>query len=427
MNKPSTSKRALGPLLPWIMCIIAAIFYGYEFYLRVAPTVMVNDLMHLYSITALSLGGLTAFYYYAYTPMQVLVGTLMDHYDIRKLMTAASLCCALGAFAFGAGHALWLAQLGQLIMGFGSAFAFVGVMKLAADWLPGRYFALVSGLTTTLGMLGAISGEVALSSIVSKIGTQQSLYYAGYAGILLAVIMWLVVRDRFKTGPIKPAKKEISNLVSMLWVVAKNRQIWLNGAIGSLIFMPTTLFAVFWGMPYLENVRGFSKIHAAYLTSMIFWGWVVGSPLMGWITNVIKRRRLPMMVGGLIAGAILATIIYLPITDYSHLTILMFAFGVFSSAEILVFAVAHDITRTDLSGTAVALTNMIVSLSGILHPLIGWLLDLSWDGTLVNHIPHYSEHDFRLALFILPAGLLLAFILSFWLKETYCEQHPNQA
>ena len=128
-------------ILPWLIVAVAATFYAYEYFLRILPSVMVTDLMQSFGVSAAVIGNLAAFYYYAYTPMQLPVGVMMDHYGPRRLLTFACLCCAMGSFLFAQPNHIFMAQVGRLLVGFGSAFAFVGVLKLATLWLPQNHFA----------------------------------------------------------------------------------------------------------------------------------------------------------------------------------------------------------------------------------------------------------------------------------------------
>jgi len=146
-------------LLPWIICGLGALFYSYEYFLRITPSVMTVELKHFFHIKDGALGSLSAYYYYIYTPMQLAVGLLMDRYGPRRLLTIATLCCVAGSLLFAATPILFVAEMGRFLIGFGSAFAFVGVMKLATIWLPRRYFAMFAGLATSMGMIGAIIGD----------------------------------------------------------------------------------------------------------------------------------------------------------------------------------------------------------------------------------------------------------------------------
>ncbi len=117
------------------MCVLAAVFYCYEYYLRVAPSVMGDELKLTFNLSEAAFGHLAACYYYAYTPMQIPVGMLLDRFGVRKILTIACLLCALGTYFFAATEIFSVAQISRFMIGFGSAFAYVGVLKISDVWL----------------------------------------------------------------------------------------------------------------------------------------------------------------------------------------------------------------------------------------------------------------------------------------------------
>ena len=77
-----------------IICAIAALFYCYEFVLRIIPGVLQSELSAAFgNISASTFGQLSALYYFAYSPMQVPVGILMDRFGPRRLLSLACFCC----------------------------------------------------------------------------------------------------------------------------------------------------------------------------------------------------------------------------------------------------------------------------------------------------------------------------------------------
>ena len=407
---------------PWLMCGFAALFYCYEFFLRVAPSVTVSAVMHRYSIHAVEFGILSACYYYAYTPIQLLVGTLMDLHGVRRLLTVSTLLCALGAYLFIATKLFWVAALSRSMIGFGSAFAFVGVLKLAADWLPENRLALVSGLATALGMLGAISGEVQLNQLINAVGWEEAFVISGVAGLILALLIWYVIRDRNPPEKVSLSKKELSHICSRLWQIAKNAQLWINGIIGGTLFMPTSIFAVIWGVSYLNQALGVPMQDAANMTTMIFVGWVVGSPFMGWLSDRLGNRDRFLMLSCLSATILMCILFYVPHLSHTNLYFLLFFFGFASSPQILVFAIACELSPHASAGTAAAFTNMIVMSGGALFPpIIGAILDRIWHGHFAHGLRYYSNFDYQIAFAIMPITLFIGFILTFFLKETHCK------
>jgi sugar phosphate permease len=405
----------------WVICGLGAIYYCYEYFLRITPSVITPELMRTYNLTGAEVGNLSAFYYHAYMPMQILVGLLMDRFGPRRLLTLACLLCAIGTYMFAGTHSLTIAMIGRFLVGFGSAFAFVGALKLATIWLPPNRFALVSGIITCLGMLGAMAGDIVLRRLVDVTGWQATIYASAAAGVVLAVILWAVIRDVNPQHSSSHAHvTHFRELMTGLWGAVKNKQIWLSSFIGFLLYISLSAFGEMWGIPYLEQAHGLSKTQAASANAMIFLGWAVGAPFWGWFSDFVERRRLLLIVSSTAATVLACVMLYISGLSLFSTCILLFLLGFFTSSEILVFAICREVSSIKIVGTAVALTNMIVMVGGnIFQPLMGKILDLNWASTMVEGARVYPASAYALALTVLPVGFGLAIILSFFVRETY--------
>ena len=421
--KMAAPEQKTSMFFPWLICGLGALFYCYEYFLRITPSVMADDLMRSYGLTAAAFGNLSAFYYYAYAPMQLPVGVMMDRYGPRRLLTVATLLCAIGTYLFAISDQFAYAAAGRFLVGFGSAFAFVGVLKLAVIWLPPERFAMISGLATALGAIGAIVGINSLAALVQIQGWRSTVYMTAILGIVLAIIIYAIVRDHRQTSQDAYALGQSSyrSLFTSLFKLIRKPQIWLNGIVGFLIYLPTSAFADLWGVPYLENSYHLSTAHASGAISMIYLGWAIGAPLAGLISDRMRRRCMPMVIGAMTAAILIAMVLYIPAIPELGLYIILFIFGVFSSAQVIVFAVGRELSPAKLSGTAIAFTNMIVMLGGfIFQPVIGKLLEMHWHGKVFNGIHIYDVSDYRYALLVLPIGLMLAAIVTLFIRETNC-------
>lgn len=402
------------------MCFLGMLFYCYEYYLRVAPSVMKVELQNSFHLTETSFGYLVAFYYYAYTLMQIPVGLSIDKFGPRRVLTFACAICAFGTYCFATTTYTPIAQLARFMIGFGSAFAYVGVLKLTNDWLPSKFFAPVTGLCNTLGMLGAIFGEVTMEYLVHIIGWQATLHYAVIAGVILMLTLWLVLKDKNSESVRKDEETvTLSSIFKALLILSRNRQMWLIGLIGCFTFLPISGFAEVWAPDYLENA-GLTKSQAAWGSSLVFLGFAFGAPTWGYLSERIKSRRLPLMMGSLAAASSMLYLLWIP-ADVGIINMMLFLTGFFASVEILIFAVGNDISDSRASATAAAFSNMVITIAGaLLAPIVGLILDnsLKATGQTIPSLTHYSA-----ALTIIPACLILASIITMILKES----HPKSA
>jgi MFS family permease len=417
-------------LTAWLVCGLGALYYAYEYLLRISPSVMEPSLRHHFNLTATGFGLLSALYYYAYVPMQLPVGVLMDRFGPRRLLTIACFICVVGTYLFSSTNVFAIAGLGRFLVGMGSAFAFVGVLKLATIWLPEDKLGMVAGLTSALGTIGAMFGDNVLGDAVEVSGWQYTMNCAMVFGLALMVVLWFCIhdhkRDHNSGGTIDNFKKNLIDLT----IILREKQIWINGLYGCLVYLPTTVFAELWGIPYLTNAHGLTPSEAGFANSVLFFGFMLGAPTMGYISDKIRRRKLPMLIGAVVAAVMMSLILYVPNLERHTLYGLMFFLGLFYSAQAIVFAVGRELSPNEAAGTAIAITNMIVMIGAmLLQPLVGRLLDWSLlmhqsgldEKTIsVDNIKQlYTVADYQFALSILPIGITIAAILICFIKETH--------
>ncbi len=417
-------------LLAWIICILASTFYVYEFFLRVTPSVIMTELMQTFHIDAKMFGILSSLFFYAYAPMQIPAGLLIDRYGPRLLITISVAFCALGVFLFSATTHIYIAAIGRSFIGFGSSFAFVSALVLVARWFPPRYFACIIGGIQFLGCIGAIAGTAPIAALTQHISWRTVMLGAACFGLMLTVIYWLVIRDAPKELHIpKIHDKKHSDEFRRLAIVLKNPQTWWVGICGFASWAPITVLASLWGVPFLTQHYHTNLITAATGISAIWVGVAVSSPIVGWWSNYIKRRNVPLIICYMIGLIASTVVIYGHHIHWPAMYILLFLIGVSAAAQVVTFGVVQDNNPATVEGTAVGFNNMAVIFGGIiLQPLIGIILKSNWHGLIINGMPSYTLLNYRQALFVVPLSSLIGLIVTlFFLRETGCKvQYATQ-
>jgi len=385
-------------------------------------------------MTATQFGTLAAFYYWAYTPMQIPAGMIYDKFGVRFVLCAACLMAVSGLTVFISSDHYTTACIGRFMIGLGSAFAYIGTLKLASIWLPTNRFATVAGLATAIGMTSGALAQTYLAHVVELIGYKESLRSALFVGIVLSAIILLLVRNRPKDISEQTEREmqspiNMNQLMNALYVIFTNKQMWLIGIIGCLLYLPSSIFLDLWGISYLKAVYHVTAEQAVVILSYTFYGWIIAGPVIGAFSDKIKRRRMPLTFTGFFAAVLLCIVFYVPGLTLSGLHATFFMIGFCCGAHSLCFALGKENNPIQMSGTAVAVTNMLIMAGGaIFQPVVGKLLDLHTNSPIdVNGIPAYTSSDYTFALSIIPIGVAFGIFLSIFLKETYCESQADKA
>ncbi|MBA2709084.1 MAG: MFS transporter [Tatlockia sp.] len=405
----------------WIVWGLAAAFYFSDYLARVAPGVMHRNLQLAFGINEAGFGILTASFYIPYIIMQIPVGLTVDRISIRTILTVMSLITALGCCVFGMADGLMTASIGRMLIGFSAAFAFVSSLRLATSWFPPAMLGLLAGLTQALGMLGAAAGEAPVSILVAAVGWRYTMFIIALLFVALAGLLYQFVQDKPGSKHREFRYETRISILTSLRVVLSHRQTWLNALYAGFLFGPTAVIGEAIGPAYLEYGRGLSSHAAAFATGLIFIGWGLSGPLSGWLSDRMGRRK-PLMIISALCGIIFTSLfVFYPNIDKTTAYILFFLFGLTNTGVAIAYAVSTEIHESNVVGTSIAFTNMIsIFIGALMQPLVGRLVDLK-SGVRAYNVETLLLPDFQAGLQLLPLCSLIALILAFTVKETYCK------
>ncbi|MDP7006259.1 MAG: MFS transporter [Phycisphaerales bacterium] len=410
------AREARADALPWLYWAIAASFYLYEFFARVAPSVMEGTLQKDFAMNASGLGFVMGLYYLAYAPMQLVVGITLDRFGSKKLLSTAAIIAGVGCLAFALAESAAILGLGRIMLGIGSSFAYVGAVYVATVWFPRRKLAFIMGMTAALGTLGAALGQAPLEVAVQDFGWRSAMYTAALGGLVIAILIWLIVPRRpdwfLKLAEIE-SKESKDSMFAGLREVVSNGQTWLVSIISLLLYVPLSTFGALWGDEYVATSAGVSKDQAAWAITMLFLGFAAGGPLLGWLSDKYQTRRLPMLLGGGLCAASMGMLLLASFLPFWLTVVFLILSGFFAGAQAITFATAVEQHSSSCKATAVAFVNFFVMLGGfILQPAFGAVLDIT------SKTDSYTASDYRMALVLLPISLVVGTILCRWLIET---------
>ncbi len=402
---------------PWFIWLAATTFVFFQFLLQTSTSVMVPAFMRDFHIDPLQVGILSSSYFYSYLTLQLPSGMLVDKFGARVVLSVGIILCAIACWLFGHATDFYQAEFSRILMGIGSAPVIAAAFGLAAHWFPNNRFALIIGLTDTIGMAGGITGQAYLAYWVASIGWRQTMLGCFIAALIITVVIGLMVRDKPYSSHTPPATTD--NAFVKLKALVRSPQIWLHGIFVAMVWGVAIGFTGLWSVLFLQTQYHLSLGLAASASSMVFLGIALATPIIGWLADTFIHVRRKLMLGCTVAALIVLSItLYCPHLTFILLLILLFLFGCCISSYIISFAMVREITAPESRATAMGFTNMMSIAIGapVLQPLIGYFLKGSGSANSVaNSIP-FNTQNFQHAFLILPVCLIIALISLIFIK-----------
>jgi MFS family permease len=380
--------------------------------MRSAPAVMVPELSGAFGLSAVGVASLVGLFYYGYAPFSLVAGVAMDQLGPRKVVPLGAACVAIGAILFSTADPT-LGSVGRFMQGAGGVFALIGAVYLVTTYMPLSRAATLVGVTQMFGMAGGSAGQFVVGpAIASGVRWDQFWLVMGVIGVPIAFLLLLLIPRREPPAPDTQQRAGLGPAIRAMGVVFINPQSILCGLIAGLLFIPTTIFDMVWGVRYLQEAHDMPYSVAVLRSAAVPFGWIIGCPLLGWLTDRIGRRK-PVIIGAsLVLLGTLALILFAPVGLFPPYSLALLA-GIASGAAMIPYTVIKEANRPEHSGTATGVINFLnFSMTALLGPIFaGRLVAASQGGE--RGIAHYQS-TFTPLLF----GVALAILLTLLLRET---------
>jgi len=404
-NRPLPSSRYF--IIAWVFGLL---FYFLDYVVRAAPAVMIPELSQAFDVSSLGVVSIIGTYYYTHSIASLIAGIALDKFGARNSLFAGALILGIGCLLFFVSN-YYTGMAGRLLQGAGCAFAFPGCVYLASKGFSAKSLATAIGFTQCIGMLGGSAGQFIVGPWIAN-GMSQEIFWigAGVVTIIVAFALWGITPKDVKEPTPSASKLSLSGLAPYK-IVFTNPQSWLCGIISGLLFTPTTIFAMIWGVAVFQEDKSLSFHSATIASALIPMGWVFGCPLLGYLTDRIGKRK-PVLIGGAIVMILaICQILFLPNLVSPYVT--NFIFGVASGAAMIPYSVIKESNPDEVKGSATGAINFInFGVTSLVSPIFTFVLGKSLTTAVDKDLHFQSTGIFWIA------GIALAILLSFFLKET---------
>jgi len=411
------SQKKTSAMPFYLAWLAAALFYFYQYILRVSPGVMVTDLRQEFRLTAEEFSSLGAWYLYAYSLLQIPIGIIMDRIGVRRTVLGSIVLCIGGVAMLGGTQSLWAMQISRILVGAGSACAFMAGLKVAADWLPSGKRGFLIGATLAFGTIGALTAGRPQVWLIDSIGWRSTVFTTAYLGIAIFFLVFFMLRlpkepkAKQLSPPLAPTAKQVGQIIT-------NRQVMIYALLAVGLYAPLSVLADLWGTAFLMQKFGLERADAAQTSMMMYLGLALGSLILPWACEKYGVLNKAIRLCGLAILIAFAFILFGPHINLLCLSAVLIALGFFCGAEMMCFTGAVYYTTRENSGMTIGVVNTLNMLGGaILQQGIGWILDRQWQGSIDTHgVRVYSAQEFVVALSLLLIAIVACCLISLRLK-----------
>ena len=415
----------------WLIFAILAVGYALVYFHRLSLSVVANDLARDFNATGKMLGLLGSIYFYCYAVTQFPAGLLADWLGPRRTVVYSLLVGAVGSFLFALASGIEMALAARVLVGLGVSMVFVPTLKMVSQWFRPREFALMSGILQGAGGVGILGATWLLGLLATWFGWRLSFHIIGVCTVLTVAAVWLLVRDKpadrgwpsiaeidgrteqanpgqSKIGLWQGARRVVSE--SAFWPVA----VWFFCDCG--IFFG---FGGLWAGPYLAHTYGLTKTQSGPILGMIAWAMILGSPLLGVVSQRVFQSRKKVFI--LCTSVLVVLLLFLNIFPVGLPRVVLylwfFLFSVSSSAiVVMAFTTTKELFPVEMAGTSVGMVNFFPFFGGAVFMwVLGRVLDM-YPKTAAGVSP---VSGYRMILVILLLSSLISLACTFVMKETY--------
>ncbi len=406
----------------WQIFAALAVLYILAYFYRVSMAVIAHDLADSLALSATQLGTLSGVLFYAFALSQLPLGPLLDRFGGRRLISATGVITTAGSllFAYAPGYPAALA--GRILLGIGTSCVLMGSYKIFTNWFTPREFVVVAGLIMAVGNLGNLSATAPLALLVGKLGWRGAFLAVGILQAAVTILVFLLVRDHPAADEAPEgmagygaAPQPVDTLQG--WrIVFSSGSFWLLALLAFFWYANYMVLQGLWGGPYLMEVMGLSRNAAGSLLLCTALGYIVGSLLIGRVSNdLLKSRKITLLVGQSLFLALM-TLMLGPAEHLSRpqLSVAFFLIGLAVSSGVMIYPMAKETFPAGISATAMTAVNFFV-LTGaaVAQQLTGWYIERFPRGAT-----GYPAEAYHGAFLLSIGGLAVAICLFFCASET---------
>ncbi|MDN7177098.1 MFS transporter [Caballeronia sp. SEWSISQ10-4 2] len=405
MPNPSEQSAAragaqVAPRYRWVVLGIAWLAMFMTFVDRLAWANVAASASTSLHLPVAALGGFVTAFYVGYVAANAATGIITDRVGPRITLPCALLALGILTYCFSMTTSVAAGVVIQCLMGLAAGVDYAAVVKLIASWFAVRQRARAVGIVFT---------SISVAVIATNTGIPVELLHTSWVAIYKvlgvttaasSLACFVFLRNSPESaGAFRGNRIPVRSFVLLL----RDKNYWLTtlagfGACwGGLGFM-------FWTNALMQKGLGFSPVQSGLVGTVFGIASVVGSPLIGILSDWLGRPR-KWITSAVILTIAASLLVFGRLTALVPMQMVAAILGIAAFGwGALVATIITEIVGIELAGGAIGLSNAAQQLGGVLMPLaVGMVFQ--------------STGSFHLAFVTLAAGPLLGGIAVLALRE----------
>ncbi len=261
----------------------------------------------------------------AYSLSQLPLGIILDRLGARLVLGAGLLLWSIAQLCGGFVHTLRQFMVARIFLGIGESPTYPAGAKVIAEWFNQRERGRPTGIFLASPTIAPALAPPIITGLMLAFGWRRMFIIMGAAGIVLAAIWYLLMRDR-KHVSLTPAESAYFDSTNDIAALQRTLSLneWLQlflqpstwGIVGGFVGVIYTIWLyINWLPGYLEFERHLTVARTGWVASIPYLFGTLGALACGWAADFllsrgfspIDSRKWPICVG--LVGTALFTIL----------------------------------------------------------------------------------------------------------------------
>ena len=369
-----TGKLLSSPTFAFILLYIGFMISYVD---RSAISLSLSHIAKDFNMGPAELGVVLSIFYLGYTVMQIPGGWLADRFGSKYVVITSIALWSVFTVLTGFAWSLTSLLVIRFLFGLGEGGYPSSAMKGIAELYHRPARPKMTGFLISSNYLGSFVAPLLMAPLIIGLGWRDAFFYIGIAGVVFALIYWLVVpRNTPQTAGETESVQKINRAgvaellrMPLLWQIML---VWF-----CLSMVNKGLDA--WMPMYLMKARGLDLKTVGFLLPLPFIAASVASALGGWImTRWFDGKEKVMLVLSCVLTGIFVYGMYQSATTTEVIVFQTIAYFFKSFVFSVAFALPTKILAQRLVGTGIGIINFGGQAAGFISPLaIGFIISVT--------------------------------------------------